>query len=138
MRTPCFLAAAMLAAAPLAGCATTYDDPYDGYYERHYRAGNYDPYPLSRNDRIYRGSDNRYYCRRDDGTTGLIVGGIGGGVLGNRYFLPLYPALWFLAARPARALWAVAVALLAAGGAHTGAGTTAGRSAPAVAHPVAA
>ena len=38
----------------------------------------------------------------------------GGGVLGNRYFLPLYPALWFLAARPARALWAVVVALLAA------------------------
>lgn len=37
----------------------------------------------------------------------------GGGVLGNRYFLPLYPALWFLAARPARALWAPIVALLA-------------------------
>jgi outer membrane lipoprotein SlyB len=38
---------------------------------------------LARNDRIYRGSDNRYYCRRDDGTTGLIVGGMAGGVLGN-------------------------------------------------------
>jgi uncharacterized protein YcfJ len=38
---------------------------------------------LGRNDVIYRGSDNRYYCRRDDGTTGLIVGGITGGVLGN-------------------------------------------------------
>jgi hypothetical protein len=38
----------------------------------------------------------------------------GGGALGNRYFLPLYPALWFMAARPARAVWAVAVALLAA------------------------
>jgi hypothetical protein len=38
----------------------------------------------------------------------------GGSVLGNRYFLPLYPALWFLAARPARVLWAVIVALLAA------------------------
>jgi hypothetical protein len=38
---------------------------------------------LNRNDRIYRGSDNRYYCKRDDGTTGLIVGGITGGVLGN-------------------------------------------------------
>ena len=38
---------------------------------------------LTRNDRIYRGSDNRYYCKRDDGTTGLIVGGITGGVLGN-------------------------------------------------------
>jgi hypothetical protein len=30
----------------------------------------------------------------------------GGGALGNRYFLPLYPALWFLAARPVRPLWA--------------------------------
>jgi hypothetical protein len=38
---------------------------------------------LGRNDRIYRGYDNRYYCRRDDGTTGLIVGGMAGGVLGH-------------------------------------------------------
>jgi hypothetical protein len=38
---------------------------------------------MGRYDRIYRGYDNRYYCRRDDGTTGLIVGGILGGVLGN-------------------------------------------------------
>src|SRR5207253_592757 len=37
----------------------------------------------------------------------------GGGPLGNRYFLPLYPALWFLAARPARSIWAPIVALLA-------------------------
>ena len=37
----------------------------------------------------------------------------GGGPLGNRYFLPLYPALWFMAARPARTGWAIAVGLLA-------------------------
>ncbi|HEX4964837.1 MAG TPA: glycosyltransferase 87 family protein [Thermoanaerobaculia bacterium] len=37
----------------------------------------------------------------------------GGGALGNRYFLPLYPALWFLAARPVRAAWAPLVVLLA-------------------------
>lgn len=37
----------------------------------------------------------------------------GGGALGNRYFLPLYPALWFMAARPARAVWAVAAILAA-------------------------
>jgi hypothetical protein len=30
-----------------------------------------------------RGSDDRYYCRRDDGTTGLIIGGISGAVLGH-------------------------------------------------------
>lgn len=42
----------------------------------------------------------------------------GGGALANRYFLPLYPAFWFLAARPLRPLpataWAVAVTLCAA------------------------
>ena len=38
---------------------------------------------LGRNDRIYRGSDSRYYCKRDDGTTGLIIGGISGAVLGT-------------------------------------------------------
>jgi hypothetical protein len=37
----------------------------------------------------------------------------GGGALGNRYFLPLYPALWFMAARPARPAWALAIAVLA-------------------------
>jgi outer membrane lipoprotein SlyB len=79
------LAAAALAMVPLAGC-TTYSDPYasnDGYYERQYRAGNYDPYPLSRDDHVYRGSDGRYYCRRRDGTIGLVVGAGVGGLLGN-------------------------------------------------------
>ena len=38
---------------------------------------------LSANDEVYRGSDGRYYCKRNDGTTGLIVGGAGGAFLGN-------------------------------------------------------
>jgi hypothetical protein len=38
---------------------------------------------LSRQDEIYRGHDGRYYCRRSDGTTGLVVGGVLGGLLGN-------------------------------------------------------
>jgi uncharacterized protein YcfJ len=38
---------------------------------------------LSRNDYVYRGGDGRYYCRRSNGTTGLVVGAIGGGLLGN-------------------------------------------------------
>ena len=51
---------------------------------RHYRNDyRYQPRRMTRNDRIYRGSDDRYYCKRDDGTTGLIVGGIAGGVLGH-------------------------------------------------------
>lgn len=60
-------------------------DPRYGNYraERYYRDGNYAQRKLSYNDRIYRGGDGRYYCRRNDGTTGLIVGALGGGVLGN-------------------------------------------------------
>jgi hypothetical protein len=38
---------------------------------------------LTSNDEVYRGSDGRYYCKRSDGTTGLIVGGAGGALLGN-------------------------------------------------------
>jgi hypothetical protein len=60
------------------------DPRFNGYYaDNYYRAGNYRPVQLGSNDRIYRGNDNRYYCRRNDGTTGLIIGAIGGGVLGN-------------------------------------------------------
>ncbi len=58
---------------------------YRGYYaDRYYRDGaNYRPRALSRNDRVYRGRDGRFYCRRNDGTTGLIAGGAIGGLLGN-------------------------------------------------------
>jgi uncharacterized protein YcfJ len=31
----------------------------------------------------WRGKDGRMYCRRTDGTTGLIVGGIGGALIGR-------------------------------------------------------
>lgn len=96
------LLAAAASAILLGGCATygdggdpyrsyrNYDynrpDPaYNGYYaERYYRdSPQYRERRLSRNDRLYRGQDGRYYCRRSDGTTGLIVGGLAGGVLGN-------------------------------------------------------
>ena len=33
--------------------------------------------------REYTGRDGRRYCRHSDGTTGLIVGGVGGALLGN-------------------------------------------------------
>ena len=52
------------------------------YADRYYRDGNYQTRRLGSNDRIYAGSNGRYYCRRSDGTTGLIVGGIAGGALG--------------------------------------------------------
>ena len=61
------------------------DPAYNGYYaDRYYRDdSSYRAYRLRREDRIYRGQDGKYYCRRSDGTTGLVVGGIAGGVLGN-------------------------------------------------------
>jgi hypothetical protein len=37
----------------------------------------------------------------------------GGGAIANRYFLPVYPAFWFAAGRPARAWWALLAAALA-------------------------
>lgn len=62
------------------------DDRDEGGYDasRYYRPGpNYQERVLSSDDRVYRGSDGRYYCKRNDGTTGLIVGAVGGGILGN-------------------------------------------------------
>jgi hypothetical protein len=38
---------------------------------------------LRREDYVHRGGDGRYYCRRSDGTTGLVVGGLGGTAIGG-------------------------------------------------------
>ena len=51
--------------------------------DRYYRGG-YQPIRVDRRTRIYRGYDDRYYCRRSDGTTGLIVGAALGGLLGGQ------------------------------------------------------
>jgi len=61
-------------------------DPYATDYDasRYYRDDpRYTERRLSAQDEVYRGSDGRYYCKRSDGTTGLIVGGVGGAALGN-------------------------------------------------------
>lgn len=53
-------------------------------YERYDRYGRYrEPRRLGRNDRIWRGRDGRYYCKRDNGTTGLIIGGAVGALVGR-------------------------------------------------------
>ena len=61
------------------------DPRYGRYYrpDRYYRDG-YEPIRVTRSTRIYRGYDDRYYCRRSDGTTGLIVGAALGGLLGGQ------------------------------------------------------
>jgi outer membrane lipoprotein SlyB len=90
MRASAF-AMALIVALPLGACATNdgrsgynhrgdrYDRDYsrDGNHARHHRR------QLRDNDLIYRDRNGNYYCKRDDGTTGTIVGAIAGGVLGN-------------------------------------------------------
>lgn len=62
------------------------DPTYGGYEaDRYYREDpRYRERRLSNRDRVYLGQDGRYYCRRSDGTTGLVVGAIIGGILGNQ------------------------------------------------------
>lgn len=62
------------------------DPSYGNYYADRYHRDDprrYNERRMSRDERVYRGQDGRYYCRRSDGTTGLIVGAVAGGVLGN-------------------------------------------------------
>ena len=51
--------------------------PYYLGYDRNYGE------PVRRDTRIWRGRDNRYYCRRDNGTTGLLVGAGVGALIGH-------------------------------------------------------
>ena len=83
-----FLIAAA-AAAVLALPATPAEARRDGYYDRDHH-GHYDrdrryykERRLSRSDRIWRGRDGRYRCRRDNGTTGLVIGAAVGGLAGH-------------------------------------------------------
>ena len=60
--------------------------PTNGYYyaDDYYRDGRYyRERRLSYDDRVYRGRNGRYYCRRSDGTTGLIIGAGAGALLGH-------------------------------------------------------
>lgn len=61
-----------------------YNANYPAYsqYDRNHRR--YQERRLSRNDRVWRGDDGRYYCRRNDGSTGLIIGGAVGALLGSQ------------------------------------------------------
>jgi hypothetical protein len=82
---------AVALAALVSGCASYGGDgPGYGYQgqdrwdaTRHYHDGDYQERVMSQDDRVYRGSDGRYYCRRSDGSAGLIIGGVAGGVAGN-------------------------------------------------------
>jgi len=54
-------------------------------YDRYDRDGRYyEPRRISRSDRVWRGNDGRYYCKRDNGTTGLVIGAGVGALAGNQ------------------------------------------------------
>lgn len=63
--------------APAHGRRHHHHDVYDS------KGRYYEPRRITRADRIWRGHDGRYYCRRDNGTTGLIIGAAVGGLIGN-------------------------------------------------------
>lgn len=52
------------------------------HHARHHDRDYYDE-PVYRDTRVWRGRDGRVYCRKRDGTTGLIVGGALGALLGR-------------------------------------------------------
>jgi hypothetical protein len=59
-------------------------DRYDRYDRREARRYEREQRRYARQQqRYWRGEDGRYYCRKSDGTTGLIVGGAAGALLGR-------------------------------------------------------
>lgn len=62
---------------------------YDRYRSSYQPRAYYNSYPANYgepvydNTRVWRGEDNRYYCRKSDGTTGLLIGGAVGALLGR-------------------------------------------------------
>ncbi|GGD31844.1 MULTISPECIES: glycine zipper 2TM domain-containing protein [Croceicoccus] len=57
--------------------------PAHGARAKHKGGHYYEPRVMRRGDRYWRGDDGRYYCKRNDGTTGLIIGAAGGALLGR-------------------------------------------------------
>lgn len=55
---------------------------YRGQRSRDYRDSNYGD-PIRRDTRVWRGRDGRYYCKKENGTTGLLIGAAVGGLIGN-------------------------------------------------------
>lgn len=54
---------------------------HDSVYDS--RGRYYEPRRISRSDRMWRGDDGRYYCKRDNGTTGLVIGAGVGALAGH-------------------------------------------------------
>ena len=82
------MTAAPLAAATASHGASTYShsDSWDQYrrYRNDYRYGQRSyAEPVYAGTRVWRGNDGRYYCKKKNGTTGLIIGGAAGALIGR-------------------------------------------------------
>ena len=75
--------AGISSAAPAQGHGQYNTDQDTGFYKKNKRGRYYRDQRVSNNTRIWRDNDGRYRCKRDDGTTGLLIGGVVGGVAGN-------------------------------------------------------
>lgn len=66
-----------------------YDRRYGRYQSNYPPRAYYNSYPANygepvhNNTRVWQGDDGRYYCRRSNGTTGLLIGGAAGALLGR-------------------------------------------------------
>lgn len=86
-----FVAASVAGTAPayagLSGAAPGYHnvdssaDFYKKRKDRRYYASRDER--VNSNTRIWRGNDGRYRCKKDNGTTGLLIGGAVGGLAGH-------------------------------------------------------
>jgi hypothetical protein len=84
MRSMNRIALALALAAVALPSAPAIARPHHRHHDRYDSHGRYyQPHRLGRNDHVWRGHDGRYYCKRDNGTTGLIIGGAVGALLGR-------------------------------------------------------
>lgn len=77
--------AAMMAISPMNGAATMPSYVPDmtaattsDFYKKRYRDRR-----VRSNERLWRDNRGRWRCKRDNGTTGLVIGGVVGGVAGH-------------------------------------------------------
>ena len=79
------MAASVPAAARDHGHHHRYEQSYrDRYgYDTRYYGRDYHSRADYRDTRSWRGNDGRYYCRKSDGTVGLIIGATAGALLGR-------------------------------------------------------
>ncbi len=92
---PATLAVGLPAAAAVGSGHSTVASAYDAgadtfrnhddrrYRDRYYSGGNGYAEPVYQNTQTWRGNDGRYYCKKKNGTTGLLVGGAAGALLGR-------------------------------------------------------